>query len=115
MIVAHDKDTPANVMNHPDAHDAKMQVLVGPAQGWSDHVMRMIELEPEGHTPKHSHDWPHINYMVEGSGILHLDGEDIPVTVGSYAYVPGGSMHQFTNTGQGIFRFICIVPKEGHQ
>ncbi len=115
MIVAHDKDTERNPISHPDAQNAKMQVLVGPQQGWADHVMRMIELAPEGFTPRHTHDWPHINYMVEGDGILHMDGKDTPVSAGSYAYVPAGTVHQFKNTGAGKFRFICIVPKEGHQ
>lgn len=115
MIVAHDTDTPADSINHPDAKNARIQVLVGPQQGWPDHVMRMIELAPDGHTPHHAHDWPHINYMVEGSGILHMDGKETPVSAGSYAFVPAGTVHHFKNSGSGKFRFICIVPKEGHQ
>jgi quercetin dioxygenase-like cupin family protein len=37
------------------------------------------------------------------------------VEAGSYAYVPADKLHQFRNAGDGMFRFICIVPKEGHQ
>jgi quercetin dioxygenase-like cupin family protein len=29
--------------------------------------------------------------------------------------VPANTEHQFRNTGDGTFRFICIVPTEGHQ
>jgi len=61
------------------------------------------------------HDWPHINYIVEGRGVLHVDGRDTPIESGSYAFVPAGSTHQFRNAGSGRFRFICIVPTEGHQ
>jgi quercetin dioxygenase-like cupin family protein len=53
--------------------------------------------------------------MVEGSGVLMIEGEKHPVTQGSYAFVPANADHQFRNTGQAPFRFICIVPKEGHQ
>ncbi len=115
MIVARDKETERHPINHPDAHNAQMQVLVGPQQGWADYVMRMIELAPGGVTPHHAHNWPHINYMVEGEGVLHMDGKDTSVSAGSYAYVPAGMVHQFKNTGDSIFRFICIVPKKGHQ
>ena len=115
MIVADEKNTPFNTINHSDAHKAQIKVMVGPEQGWSDYVMRMIELDPDGYTPHHTHAWPHINYIVEGDGLLHMDGKDTPVSAGSYAYVPTGMIHQFKNNGSGKFRFICIVPKEGHQ
>lgn len=115
MIVANEKDVLATTIDHPEVRHARMKVLVGPEQGWEDHVMRMIELEADGFTPHHAHDWPHINYMVEGSGILHMNGKDTTVSAGGYAYVPAGTVHQFRNNGPGVFRFICIVPEEGHQ
>lgn len=115
MIVSHDSLAPVRHMDIPGAKDADMKVLVGEGQGWSDHVMRLIELAPGGCSPKHAHPWPHINYMVEGHGVLHIDGKDHEVKSGSYAFVPANSLHQFVNTGQEQFRFICIVPKEGHQ
>lgn len=115
MIIAQEKDCPVVSITHPDARKAQMKVLVGPDQGWQDHVMRLIELDPEGCTPHHAHAWPHINYMVEGEGILHMEGKDTMVSAGSYAYVPADTVHHFKNSGFGKFRFICIVPKEGHQ
>ena len=115
MIVAHEKEIQMTSINHPEVQHAKIGVMVGPEQGWSDYVMRMIELEADGYTPHHTHPWPHINYVVEGSGILHIDGQDRSVSSGSYAYVPANTIHQFKNSGIGKFRFICIVPKEGHQ
>ena len=115
MIVAHEQDVLPTVINHPDVKAAAMRVLVGPRQGWTDHVMRIVELGADGCSPDHTHDWPHINYMIEGSGVLTMDGRDYPVQAGAYAYVPAGSRHQFRNSGQETFRFICIVPKEGHK
>jgi quercetin dioxygenase-like cupin family protein len=114
MIVAHEKDLEAGVIDSPDVKNARMKVLVSPEHGWSDYVMRIIELEEGGFSPRHDHDWPHINYVVEGTGTLHVDGVDHKVRAGSYAYVPAGSQHQFQNSGEGTFRFICIVPKHGH-
>jgi quercetin dioxygenase-like cupin family protein len=115
MIVAHEKETQAQTINSPAVKNAAMKVLVGPPQGWSDHVMRVVELDADGFSPKHTHPWPHINYMLEGVGILSMEGHEHPVQQGSYAYIPAGCDHQFRNTGAGKFRFICIVPEEGHQ
>lgn len=115
MIVSNEKKIAANPMNHPEVKAAAMKVLIGAQQGWPDYVMRMVELGEDGYSPKHAHPWPHINYMLEGRGVLHMDGQDQSVESGSYAFEPAGTLHQFRNAGSGQFRFICIVPKEGHQ
>ena len=115
MIVSHEKERIAAAINSPEVNNAAMKVLIGEKEGWSDHVMRIIELAPEGHSPRHAHPWPHINYMVAGKGVLFMEGREHPVETGSFAYVPADTDHQFRNNGDETFRFICIVPKEGHQ
>ncbi len=91
------------------------QVLVGPQQGWKDHVMRMFTLEKGGKAPHLAHPWQHIIYAVEGVGNLLMDGKDYPLTAGSVAYVPDDVVHQVSNAGDGKFVFICIVPERGDQ
>jgi len=114
MIVAQEKDVQAMVMESPEVKAAAMKALISPQQGWEGYVMRVIELGEGGYSPRHTHDWPHINYVLEGSGSLHINGKDTAIEAGSYAYVPAGSLHQYKNEGGGMFRFICIVPEEGH-
>ena len=114
MIVANEKDTLAIDMQSPEVKNAAMKALISPEEGWDGYVMRVVELGKDGYSPKHAHEWPHINYILEGKGALEIEGKDNPVTAGSYAYVPAGSRHQYKNTGDQPLRFICIVPKEGH-
>jgi quercetin dioxygenase-like cupin family protein len=114
MIVANEKDVPSTVMQSPEVKNATIKALISPKEGWEGYVMRVIELAEGGYSPRHTHEWPHINYILEGRGILHIDGKDTAVEAGSYAYVPAGSRHQYKNEGSGKFRFICIVPEEGH-
>lgn len=115
MIISHEQKVEAVEVTHPSALNAAMKTLIGPAEGWEGYVMRIIELEENGYSPKHTHPWPHINFMIEGEGVLFMNGEETPVKAGSFAYVPSDELHQFKNTGKGMFRFICIVPEEGHQ
>jgi len=89
------------------------QILVGPEQGWKDHVMRLFTLEEGGAAPRHSHPWQHIIYAVEGVGNLFMDGTDYPLKAGSVAYVPSDILHQVSNVGEQKFVFICIVPEFG--
>ncbi len=98
-----------------EAKNAVMKVLVSPTEGWEGHVLRVIEVGIDGFTPRHRHPWPHINYVTEGEGELFLEGTSTRVSPGSYAFIPGNALHQFKNAGDGTFKFICIVPAEGHK
>ncbi len=115
QLIKHINDLETKYITHPSAQDAYMKVLVGEHEGWDDYVMRVVEVKKNGYTPKHEHPWPHINFMIEGEGEVLNNGEYVPVKVGSFAYIEANTLHQFRNTGEEIFKFICIVPKEGHQ
>lgn len=114
MIVSNVKDVPVIEVSSPLAKNASMKALVSDKEGWEGYVMREVEVLEGGFTPKHTHPWEHINYMLEGEGELVIDGKINKVTKGSFAFVPPGSLHQFRNAGKGTFKFICIVPKQGH-
>ena len=113
MGVSHVKNIKGISMN--GNNDVMKKILISSEEGWQDYVMRLFEINPgeDNCSPKHSHEWPHIIYIVEGNGIIHLDGTDHEVEAGSYAYIPGGKIHQLANTGTERFSFICIVPSEG--
>ena len=113
MFVNHIKNLERVAVHAPGVLGATKQTLIGPAQGWEGWVMRQFDLAPGGHTPRHRHSWPHINYVVGGAGTLFLEGQDHPLEAGSVAYVPGDAEHQFMNPGTETLSFICIVPEEG--
>ena len=114
MIVSNVKDIKVIEVNSDEAKFTSMKSLVSPKEGWEGYVMREVEVLEGGYTPKHRHPWQHINYMIEGDGELMIDGKVNKVTSGSFAFVPPGALHQFRNAGKGTFKFICIVPEEGH-
>jgi len=111
MIVSHVRDVLGIRMDNDQIKNAVKKVLISPTEGWEGHVMREFELGQGGYTPRHTHPWPHINYILEGEGTLHLDGQDYLLTAGALPYVPSDKLHQFTNTGKSRFAFICIVPE----
>jgi len=113
VFVSNVKNIKVITVSAPGVVNAVKQTLVGPEQGWEGWVMRLFTLSKGGNTPRHSHEWPHINYIVSGKGTLYLDGEEHAVEPGSVAYIPGGSEHQFRNQGGEDFSFICIVPEQG--
>jgi quercetin dioxygenase-like cupin family protein len=90
------------------------QIPIGPGEGWKDHVLRVFTIKPGGHTPKHSHDWEHINYVIAGEGQLEIAGKPQHMEKGKLAVVPPNTEHQFSNPGKDDFIFICIVPEKGN-
>lgn len=113
MFVGNIKDMPEIPMTMPGAQGAIKQVAIGSKQGWEGWVMRVMTLEADGHTPTHSHPWPHINYVLSGQGSVTIDGKQTAIQAGSCAYIPSGAEHGFQNQGSESLKFICIVPEEG--
>jgi quercetin dioxygenase-like cupin family protein len=89
------------------------QVPIGPEQGWKNHVLRVFTLQKGGHTPKHSHNWEHVNYVISGKGTLEIEGRKHDLAGGSFAVVPPNTEHQYSNSGDEDFVMICIVPGHG--
>lgn len=114
-MIGHINQLTFKEITNPEVKYAKMLALISPKEGWEGHVMRIFELDVQGHTPKHSHPWYHVNYVLEGHGELMIENEYFQLTPGSYAYVPGNKIHQFKNIGTKPFRFMCIVTEEGHK
>lgn len=114
-MVGNEKNVEGKKITAPGAQGGIMKALVSPKEGWEGYVMRVLEIEAGGCSPKHAHNWPHINYCIEGEGELEIDGVKNQLTAGGFAYIPSNSEHQFKNTGGKLFKFICIVPEEGHK
>jgi quercetin dioxygenase-like cupin family protein len=89
------------------------KVPIGKNEGWQDHTLRTFTIAPKGHTPKHSHDWEHVNYIISGKGRLMIDGKTYEVEEKDFAFIPPKTIHQFENPYDEDFEFICIVPNRG--
>jgi quercetin dioxygenase-like cupin family protein len=93
--------------------DVTKAVPVGKNEGWDGYTMRVFRIAPGGHTPRHQHDWEHVNYIISGKGKLFLDGKEYEVSEKDFAFVPPNALHQFQNPFDQDFEFICIVPNKG--
>ena len=112
-MITHEDEVESVELTGEGIEGVRKQIAVGPRDGWQDGYMRIFTLAEGGHTSMHSHPWWHVNYILEGEGLLYIDGVAHPVRKGSVDYIEAGELHQFVNTGHGNFRFICIVPPEG--
>jgi len=92
------------------ASEAKMRMLVGPADGAGNFHMRQFEVAPGGFTPHHSHDYEHEILVLSGTGLAKSQQGDRPLQPGDVVYVPPNEKHQFVNQGDQPLSFICLIP-----
>lgn len=108
----------AVVKEYPDVNaqammdGVSMRVVIGPDDGAPVFNLRVFDVEPGFETPHHRHWWEHEVFVLSGSGELHIDSGSIPLRPGCAVLVERNERHKFVNTGQEIFRFICLVPQE---
>jgi quercetin dioxygenase-like cupin family protein len=100
----------------PDMEGAKgvfKQVPLSREGGVPNFSFRVFTIEPEGHTPCHKHPFEHMNYIIEGQGVLIGEGKEIQLKQGDFALVMPDEIHQFKNTAKsGNLILVCAVPKE---
>ena len=95
------------------AKNVYKQIPISKADGTPTFSFRVFTIEPGGHTPHHTHSFEHLNYIIEGSGIvLGQDGEH-KIKKGDFAMILPGETHQYKNTSLNKpLVMICAVPKE---
>ena len=102
-----------NKVNMDDAVGAWKKIPLGTNDGAPVYSYRVFTLEPGGHTPYHHHPYEHMNYIIEGVGvIINEKGEETPLKEGDFALVEPDEMHQYRNAGDKPFKIICGVPKQ---
>jgi mannose-6-phosphate isomerase-like protein (cupin superfamily) len=58
--------------------------------------------------PPHRHDQEEFQYVIEGTGTWHLNGQDIPLQKGDLMYAKPGDLHGIANTGKEPLRFLVV-------
>jgi quercetin dioxygenase-like cupin family protein len=90
--------------------DVSMRLMVGRSDGAPNFAMRHFTVAPDGHTPRHQHNYEHEVYVVAGRGRVEYDGSFHEISAGDVLLIEPNHVHQFVNTGDSPFQFLCFVP-----
>ena len=102
--------------------------LAEPVQGWNDARGRaawtrlfsqgetptdamtagVAELSDGGFLAPHRHPQAEIYYMLQGQGIVTVDGVAHTVSAGTALFIPGGSEHAIRNEASELLRFFYV-------
>ena len=63
-------------------------------------VVLLVELAPGAAAGKHYHPGNEVNYILEGSGVLEIEGQPpIALQAGTTSHIPAGEVHNVRNAG----------------
>ncbi|MDM8000012.1 MAG: cupin domain-containing protein [Dehalococcoidia bacterium] len=90
------------------------QVPISKNDGSPVFSFRVFTFEPGGHTPYHAHPNEHINYVIEGNGVVVTSsGEEREIKQGDFILILPNEKHQYRNkSSSSRLVIICAVPKE---
>lgn len=112
MKLANYQDVTLEEVNIDGAKDVKIRWLISEDDKAPNFAMRLFEVQPNGHTPYHKHDWEHEVFIIEGKGILKTKTGEKKFSTGDAIFVDPQKYHNFTNTGESILRFLCVIPHQ---
>jgi quercetin dioxygenase-like cupin family protein len=104
------EDVPANPVDMEGAEKVKMRLLLSEEDDAPNFRMRLFEVEKGGCSPYHTHNYEHEVLVLEGSGELIAKDKKYLLHSGSVAIILPNEEHQFKNTGDKAFKFICLIP-----
>jgi len=100
--------------NMEDARGVTKQLPIGADDATPVFSFRVFTIAPGGYTPYHSHPFEHLNYIIEGRGVVVNEaGTETPVKKGDFALILPDEKHRYKNTDTNAdLVLICGVPKQ---
>jgi quercetin dioxygenase-like cupin family protein len=100
----------ATHFDNDQAKGVAARVVIGQQDGGNHFYMRVFEISPGGHTPRHTHAWEHEMFVHGGAGEVYGNGRWTPVKPGNVVLIPGEEEHQIRNSGEELLVVVCLVP-----
>ena len=92
------------------AAGVSMRVAIAEEDGAKNSIMRILEVDPEGFTPLHTHDYEHLMFVVRGTGLVTDGTKECRLEKEDVIYVPPGQAHQIRNTGDAELIVVSVLP-----
>jgi len=68
---------------------------------------------PVGAAPEHYHLYEEVIYVLDGNGVMHMNGNDVPLHSGSCIHLPPRKLHILENSGPDVMRVLGVFRPAG--
>ncbi|MFC0437850.1 cupin domain-containing protein [Kutzneria buriramensis] len=89
------------------------RILADPSTGFRSGTHFVGDVPPGEAAPVHYHRYNEVIYILQGNGILHIDGERNPLYPGACIHLPARTLHQVENTGDEPMREVAVFVPAG--
>jgi len=89
------------------------RILADPSTGFRSGTHFVGDVPPGEPAPLHYHLYNEVIYVMQGTGILHIDGEHNPIYPGACIHLPARTLHQVENTGDVPLREVAVFVPAG--
>lgn len=96
----------------PASPDREFRYLVNQDAGCLD-VTQFVGVIPPGRAPEHSHTYDEVVCILEGTGVYHVGGDDVPLEPGTCLHLPPYVLHCLENTGTADMKVLGVFHPSG--
>ena len=89
------------------------RILADPSTGFRSGTHFVGDVPTGEPAPLHYHRYNEVIYVLQGNGILHIDGERNPIYPGACIHLPARTLHQVENTGDEPIREVAVFVPAG--
>ncbi|MFC0542692.1 cupin domain-containing protein [Kutzneria chonburiensis] len=89
------------------------RILADPSTGFRSGTHFVGDVPTGEPAPVHYHRYNEVIYVIQGNGILHIDGERNPIHPGACIHLPARTLHQVENTGDVPIREVAVFVPAG--
>lgn len=68
---------------------------------------------PTARAPEHFHTYDEVIYVLDGVGVMHAEGRDLPLAPGASIQLPARTVHCLENTGADVMRVVAVFRPAG--
>jgi mannose-6-phosphate isomerase-like protein (cupin superfamily) len=79
----------------------------------TDTVTQFLGIVQPSKAPFHSHPYDEVGYIVEGRGVAHIGGRELPLRAGSCFHLAPEEVHCIENVGPGPMRILGVFHPSG--
>lgn len=98
--------------DEPATAGRTFRYLVNEDAGCLD-VTQFVGAIPPGRAPMHHHTYDEVVYVLEGEGVYHIGGDDVPLAPGTCIHLPPRVSHCLENTGDRNMRVLGVFHPSG--
>lgn len=92
--------------------DRQFRVVADPDSGLRS-ATHFVGYIPVAKAPDHFHTYDEVIYVLEGEGMMHMNGESTELSPGSCIHLPNRTVHCLENVGDDVMRVVAVFRPAG--